>query len=187
MTAGNPQGKGIVPVLSDWQRTQPSVVRHRSSREVLRDYLVGLLVVSAECAFQPRRGIAYFLYRVDSSWRLSLLSPEEWSGRQPGPFLGECRLLDDMTWSLTPAIDLAEQPALVAALELVQQGFVTWLDAEGTLEDNLPFYVPELPYYRRLTAAGLARSLKASLAESGLEERASRSWLQTSDLPRLIG
>ncbi|MEM8564769.1 MAG: DUF2452 domain-containing protein [Pseudomonadota bacterium] len=186
MSNGNPQGKGLVPVLNDWQRMQPATIRHRSARQVLRDYFVGLLVVSAECPFQPRREVDYFLYRVADSWRLSLLSPEDWSARQPGPFLGQCRLLEDMTWSLTPAADLAEQPDLIAALDAFQQGFIQWLDAEGTLEDNLPFYVQELPYYRRLAAAALARSLKVSMAKSGLDARASRAWLQTSDLPRLI-
>ncbi|MEM8660745.1 MAG: DUF2452 domain-containing protein [Pseudomonadota bacterium] len=185
MNTSNPQGKGLVPVLTDWQGMQPAMIRRRSAQQVLRDYFVGLLVISAECAFQPRRGIVYFMYRVKDGWRLSLLSPQDWSIRQPGPLLGECQLLEDMTWSLTPAADLAEQPDLLAALEAFQQGFVEWLDNDGTLEDHLPFHVRELPYYRRLVAAGLARSLKSSMAASGLDAKSSRVWLQTSDLPRL--
>ena len=70
-------------------------------------------------------------------------------------------------------------------LEAFHQGFVAWLDRDGTLEDHLPFHVRRLPYYRRLLAAGMASSLKRSLTRSGLDNRQSREWLAVEELPRL--
>jgi hypothetical protein len=80
-----------------------------------------------------------------------------------------------------------EHPELVEALEAFHQGFLVWLDRDGTLEDHLPFYIRRLPYYRRLLAAGMASSLKQSLARSGLDARKSRDWLAAGELPALIG
>jgi hypothetical protein len=59
-----------------------------------------------------------------------------------------------MTWQLTPAEDMGEHPELLERLEAFRRGFTNWLDQEGTLEAHLPFHVRQLPYYRRLLAAG---------------------------------
>lgn len=185
--SANPQGKGLVPILEDWRGAQPSTVRARSPREVLRDYLVTSLVVAAEIRFKPRPGVQYFLYLANGGWKLSLVSPEEWRGRQPGPCLGRCVMQPDMTWQLTPVSGVGNQQELVDGLEAFREGFADWLDQEGTLEDHLPFHVRELPYYRRLLAAGMSSSLKSSLARSGLDARHSRDWLAAEDLPAMIG
>ena len=185
--SANPQGKGLVPILEDWRGTQPSMVRTRTPREVLRDYLVTSLVVAADIRFMPRPGVRYFLYLADSGWQLSLLSPDDWRSRQPGPCLGSCVLTTDMPWQLTSAEDMGEHPELLERLEAFQRGFTNWLDQEGTLEAHLPFHVRQLPYYRRLLAAGMSNSLKGSLARSGLDTRSSREWLSAGNLPALIG
>ncbi len=185
--SANPQGKGQVPVLEDWRGAQPATVWARTPRDVLRDYLVTSLVVAAEMRFKPRPGVHYFLYLTNGDWTLSLLSPEDWRNRQPGPCLGRCVMQPDMTWQLTPAPDVGEQSELVAGLEAFSKGFTDWLDRDGTLEDNLPFHVRELPYYRRLLAAGMSSSLQRSLAMSGLDTRPSRDWLVAEELPALIG
>jgi hypothetical protein len=185
--AANPQGKGLVPILEDWQGAQPSVVRRRTPREVMRDYMVSSLVVAAEIRFKPRPGVDYFLYLADRQWRLSLISPDEWGGRQPGLCLGSCVLQTDMTWHLQPAAGVGECPELVEGLEVFQSGFFAWLDRDGALEDHLPFHVRQLPYYRRLLAAGMAASLKHSLERSGLGARRSREWLSEEKMPALPG
>jgi hypothetical protein len=187
MMSANPQGKGLVPVLEDWRGSQPAAVRSRTPREVLRDYMITSLVISAEIRFKPGAGVDYYLYLAGREWRLSLVSPDEWCGRQPGPCLGRCVLQPDMTWQLTPLEDLGEHPELVEALESFQQGFFAWLDQDGNLEDNLPFHVRQLPYYRRLLGAGMSSSLKKSLERSGLDARSSRSWLSAVELPALPG
>ncbi|KZX55094.1 hypothetical protein A3709_08880 [Halioglobus sp. HI00S01] len=184
--SANPQGKGLVPVVEDWREAQPAVVSARTPREVLRDYLVTSLVVAAEIRFKPRPGIHYFLYLIQSNWTLSLLSPEDWHGHPPGPCLGRCVMQPDMTWQLTPRADINRQDELVKALSAFREGFADWLNQDGTLEDHLPFYVRELPYYRRLLAAGMSNSLQSSLAKSGLDARSSRDWLAGQELPALL-
>ena len=184
--SANPQGKGLVPVVEDWREAQPTTIKPRSPRKVLRDYLVTSLVVAAEIRFKPRPGVPYFLYLAQDGWKLSILSPEDWRGQQPGPCLGRCAMQTDMTWQLTPRPNIDKQPELVEALTAFRDGFADWLDQDGTLEDHLPFYVSELPYYRRLLAAGMSSSLRGSLARSGLEARSSRDWLIAEELPALI-
>jgi hypothetical protein len=181
---GNPQGKGLTPVLEQWRAAQPSLVRSRTPREVLADYFTTLLVLSAEFSFRPAPGVSYFLYLREGRWELSLIAPAEWGERRPGPCLGRCELLPDMSWSLETAEGLEQQPELLAALEAFRTGFAAMLDRDGNLEDSLPFYVRELPYYRRLLAAGLANTLSRSLARSGLAGRSSRRWL--AQAPRAL-
>lgn len=186
-SSGNPQGKGLVPALEQWRSTQPAQVRARTPQQVLGDYFITLLVLSAEFRFKPAPGVDYFLYYSESQWQLSLIGPEEWGQRTPGTCLGRCELLSDMTWTLELMANLEEEPELLATLEGFQEGFAALLDRDGSLEDSLPFYVRDLPYYRRLLAAGLANSLKQSLVLSGLSERDSRDWLTGDALPRLTG
>ena len=185
--SANPQGKGLVPVMEDWRAAQASAIRVRAPKEVLRDYLVTSLVVSAQIRLKPRPGVDYFLYLAGETCQLSLLSPEDWRGRQPGPCLGRCVLQADMTWQFTPAATVTEDPELCEWLEAFWQGFTDWLAQEGTLEDHLPFHVRQLPYYRRLLAAGMASSLQRSLVMSGLEGRHTRDWLSAEELPGLLG
>ena len=176
--SANPQGKGLVPVLEHWQSVQPSVVRPREPQHVLKDYLVSSLVLSADFRFQPRPGVTYFLYRGDQRWQLSMISPDQWGERSPGDCLGSCQLQPDMTWALSILPSATESPELHTAMEAFRDGFLDWLDQDGELEDHLPFYAEQLPYYARLLAAGMASSLKRSMVLSGLNARDSRDWLQ---------
>lgn len=181
----NPQGKGLTPVLEEWRGVQPARVAAKPARQVLADYFTTLLVLSAEFNFKPAPGVSYFLYLRDSQWLLSLIAPEEWRGRSPGPCLGRCELQLDMTWTLMPLEDIGEQDALVDALAAFQEGFRELLDSDSALEDSLPYYVAQLPYYRRLLAAGLANSLSQSLELAGLSGHSGKTWLEQSPLPRL--
>ncbi|MEM0953753.1 MAG: DUF2452 domain-containing protein [Pseudomonadota bacterium] len=182
---GNPQGKGLTPVLSEWQSAQPALIRQRTPRQVIGDYFTTLLVLSAEFNFKPASGVSYYLYLRDPAWKLSLIAPEEWLGRAPGPCLGRCELHPDMTWQLEPRQDAGENAELGAALDAFHNGFLDLLDRDERLEDSLPHYVSHLPYYRRLLAAGLASSLKASLELSGLTQRKGREWLKAAARPGL--
>ncbi len=181
----NPQGKGLTPVLDAWRGMQPARVRAKTPQQVLTDYFTTLLVLSAEFNFKPAPGISYFLYLRGERWILSLISPREWAGRLPGPCLGRCELQTDMTWSLTPESGIGDNAELRAALGAFQSGFIDLLDSESTLEATLPHYVAQLPYYRRLLAAGLANSLSQSLALAGLNGHSGRQWLEQAPLPRL--
>ena len=91
-TNPNPQGKGLVPVLDAWQSLQPAAVAPKSAPRLLGDYMVSLLVLSAEFSFKPVPGKPYYLYWREGDWQLSLISPVEWGLRLPGECLGECQL-----------------------------------------------------------------------------------------------
>ena len=177
---GNPQGKGLTPVLSEWRAAQPALIRRRDPGQVIGDYFTTLLVLSAEFNFKPAPGVNYYLYLQNADWKLSLIAPKEWLGREPGPCLGRCELQPDMTWRLDARKDAGEHPALAQAVDAFYEGFLTLLDRDESLEENLPHYVSHLPYYRRLLAAGLASSLKASLELSGLTQRRGREWLASA-------
>ena len=176
-TGANPQGKGLVPTLDAWHAVQPAAVSAKSPRQVLADYFTTLLILSAEFSFKPRAGVSYFLYRAPDKWLLSLVSPREWGLRPPGVYLGECELRPDMTWQLQPTAELDSEPTLVHHLQQFHDGFIALLEGAAPLEDSLPFYAAELPYYRRLLAAGLASSLSRTLQLSQLAGISGRQWL----------
>ena len=174
----NPQGKGLVPVLEAWQAAQPSAVAPKSPPRLLGDYLVSLLVLSAQFSFKPVPGRSYYLYWREGEWRLSLISPAEWVSSQPGECLGECQLGFDMTWHLVANPETDPSPELIEAIDDFARHFGDTLAAAEALEDTLPFYVRQLPFYRRLLATGLAASLKQSMTGSGQIGLSGRAWLQ---------
>lgn len=176
-TSANPQGKGLVPVMQAWRGAQPTHVKAKAPGRLLADYFTTLLILSAEFAFKPCRGVAYYLYRAESAWQLSLIGPSEWGQRLPGPCLGRCELKNDMTWRLHAVENIEDHPSLLAALEQFREAFAHLLDQAGSLEEGLPFYAQQLPYYQRLLAAGMASSLSQSIQLAGLSGRSSRHWL----------
>ena len=91
-----------------------------------------------------------------------------------------------MTWSLEVLADLAEEPALRDALAAFHRGFLELLESHQFLEEGLPYYVRNLPYYRRLLAAGLASSLAGSLKLSRLGDRGVEFWLDAAGAKPLL-
>lgn len=163
----NPQGKGMVPVLRDWEAVQPVAALVKTPDAFLRDYCISSLVLAAKFRFKPVPGKAYFLYFSGHEWMMSLIAPREWGKSQPGAFLGCCRLRADMTWEIeTSNVDEADELALEKAQDFVQ-GFVAAIGEQEGIVANLPFYVSELPYYQRLLGTALAASLQRSLPVGG--------------------
>ncbi|MEP1470411.1 MAG: DUF2452 domain-containing protein [Halieaceae bacterium] len=187
-TNPNPQGKGLVPVLDAWKSVQPEEVAPKSAPRLLADYLVSLLVLSAEFSFKPVPGNPYYLYWQHGQWQLSLISPREWGHRQPGECLGECLLGFDMTWHLVAETGLAMSEELQDEIKQFTAMFGEQLASNEPLEDTLPFYVRQLPFYRRLLATGLATSLQSSIRSGGQLGHSGRSWLQeaAADMPQLL-
>ena len=158
----NPQGKGVVPVLRDWQALRPAVSAPRGATAFLRDYCLSSLVLAAEFHFKPIVGRAYYLYAQGAAWRLSMVAPQEWGGEGIGVYFARCTLREDMTWTVEPDERLAaDSPAVQNAIAFVE-GFADTLEHSDDIADGLPVYVRELPYYRRMLASALAASLKHS-------------------------
>jgi len=178
---GNPQGKGLVPVLEHWQNARPVAVTAKPAAQILADYFTTLLVLSARFSFKPVPGTNYFLYLCEDGWRLSLISAQEWGARLPGRYVGSCQLRLDMTWQLALGENLAQDETIAAALQAFQDGFLELLSTDSPLEDKLPYYVKSLPFYPRLLASGLSSSLKQSMQLSGLCARSGQQWLQSAE------
>ena len=179
----NPQGKGQVGFLLDWHYSSPLSVVAKSPPQLLADYFTSLLVLSAAFKFKPAYEKSYFLYWIDSQWSLSLISPDEWgTPEKRESFVGTCVLHADSTWSISPSDNLSRHGAVADAIGEFYDGFVDKLQTVNPLEEELPFYEAKLPYYQRLFAAALSRSLKASLTLGGQLSIESVSWLER--LPR---
>lgn len=165
----NPQGKANLPLLSNLQAWRTATVPDRSVRDLMVDYLTGLLVLSSEFSFKPVPKRSYYLYYRQERWQLSLIGPGEWRPSRHQCFAARCRLQYDATWAIEPAADIDQRPEMVAALRAYRRGFEERLRTSQTIQSDLPHYDRTLPYYRRVLASGLASSLQASLQTLGLQ------------------
>ena len=177
----NPQGKGLVPVLQDWSSVQPQMGAAKSAVDLLRDYCFSALVLAAKFRFQPRPGNHYFLYSGDCDWILSLVAPREWGKRAPGDFVATCHLDCDMTWRLEFA-GLDRNSETFNRLRAFIGGFAETVARQEAPEQELPFYVADLPYHQRMLATGLSVSLRHSLRKMGPTalQRVARAALETA-------
>lgn len=150
---------------------QPAVLAPKTAADFLRDYCVSSLVLAADFRFKPVVGKIYYLYATAHGWNLSLIAPHEWGERKAGEFLASCQLRVDMTWTMDAA-DLAHQPEALAQARQFIQGFMDTLAEQDDITGNLPFFVQEMPYYRRMLATALSASLKHTLPPTGNDMQA---------------
>jgi hypothetical protein len=176
----NPQGKGVTALLQDWQQFQPEVAASLSVPKLLAEYFSSLLVLSAHFRFKPVRGRDYYLYYCRGQWQLSLIEPEQWSEQQRGLYFGCCQLQNDMTWTIEVIANLDQYRDLQLALQTFQQQLASHLDNDSPIANTLPFYVEALPFYARLCATGLAKSLSLSFDKLGMLEQPARQWLSAA-------
>jgi hypothetical protein len=175
----NPQGKGLVPVVNLWHTFQPVTIEKKSTGQLFAEYFTSLLVLFAEFHFKPVQGAIYFLYLKKQRWMLSLIEPERWSRERRGEYFGSCQLQEDMTWSINREDEESSHPNIDEALNEFYYQIVSHLDSEKPLIDILPFYLDELPYYRRMAATGLARSMRYSFGEHALLHKPSNNVLSS--------
>ena len=173
--AGNPDGKGSIGLLADWDRSEPRDVVAKPERQVLAEFFTSMLVLSASFRYQPVAGNQNYLYWIDGEWSLSLIAPEEWSDERRDGFVGTCVLQRDMTWTIVPSDRIGKSNAVSDALGNFFDGFAMMMNTDLTLEETLPSYVARLPYYQRLLASALSRSMRVTLA---LGEQTARSCRQ---------
>lgn len=184
----NPQGKGLVPVLDDWQASRPTQLAPKPIGQWLLDWFASVVVLSSTFSFKPAVGQRYFLYWWRESWKLSLVSPEEWGSRPVGDCLGECRMNPDMTWTIQAAEGLDAKPELLQALQGMVEGFLCELEDDAALEERLPGYRRDLPYYQRMLATALGKSLRASAENQAMLVAPAAQLLETgsTDLLRRL-
>jgi hypothetical protein len=175
---GNPEGKGASDFLSDWNSTQPRGVVAKTERQVLAELFTSMLVLSAAFKYRPVPGRRNYLYWIDGEWSLSLIAPNQWSDKRRSGFAGTCVLQADMTWTITPSDRVDGRGPVRDAMRRFYSGFADMLDTDFTLEEVLPFHVPELPYYQRLHANALSRSLFAAVMRGDRAGRSGRAWMR---------
>jgi hypothetical protein len=173
---GNPEGKGAHAFLADWQATTPRGVVAKPQHQVLAELFTSMLVLSATFKYQPVPGASNYLYWTGGQWSLSLIAPWEWSDKRRAGFVGTCMLQPDMTWTIEPSDRLLDDNPVAGAIRRFFQGFVRMLDTDLTLEEILPTYVARLPYYQRLHASAMSRSLHASVTRGGQALIRCRDW-----------
>ena len=182
-TDGNPEGKGLNGFLLDWYQSEPRGVVAKPRRQVLAELFTSMLVLSATFKYRPVVGAANYLYWINGEWCLSLIAPDEWSQERRAGFAGACVLQRDMTWTIAPSDLLAEDNSMSNAIGRFYDAFAETLDTELTLEEILPFYARRMPYYQRLYASALSRSVRAAVTLGDQASSSCRQWHML--LPRL--
>ena len=176
-TGGNPEGKGLNGFLLDVHRSAPRGVVAKPRRQVLAELFTSMLVLSSHFKFRPAVGVRNYLYWIDGEWSLSLIAPDEWSPERQAGFVATCILQRDMTWTVDPSAQLGEPGSDIAnAVGQFFDGFAAMLDTDLTLEEVLPYHVRELPYYQRLHAYALSRSVTAAMTLGDQLETPCRDW-----------
>ena len=173
---GNPEGKGLNGFLLDWHQSKPTGVVAKPPRQLLAEFFTSMLVLSAAFKYRPAVGTANYLYWINDEWSLSLIAPAEWSAERRAAFAGACVLQRDMTWTITPSDLLAESNAVSDAIGRFYDAFAETLNTDLTLEEILPFYVRRLPYYQRLFACALSRSIRTAVTLGDQASISCRKW-----------
>ena len=173
---GNPEGKGLNGFLLDWYQSEPTSVVAKPRRQLLAEFFTSMLVLSAAFKYRPAVGTVNYLYWINDEWSLSLIAPAEWSAERQAAFAGACVLQRDMTWTITPSDLLADSNAVSDAIGRFYDAFAETLNTDLTLEEILPFYVRRLPYYQRLFASALSRSMRTAVTLSDQASTNCRRW-----------
>lgn len=179
----NLEGKGLNGFLLDWYQTEPRGVNAKPRRQVLAEFFTSMLVLSAKFKYRPAAGVENYLYWIKGEWMLSLVAPHEWSDEKRTGFAGTCVLQRDMTWTIAPSDLVGEENPVSDAIRRFYDAFAETLDADVTLEEILPFYVGKMPYYQRVFANALSRSIRGTVTLGEQRSLKCKDW-QTL-LPRL--
>ena len=173
---GNPEGKGLNGFLLDWYQSEPTGVVAKPRRQLLAEFFTSMLVLSATFKYRPAVGTVNYLYWINNEWSLSLIAPAKWSTERQAAFAGTCVLQRDMTWTITPSDLLADRNAVSDAIGRFYDAFAEMLNTDLTLEEILPFYVRRLPYYQRLFASALSRSMRTAVTLGDHASNNCRQW-----------
>lgn len=176
-TDGNPEGKGVNGILRDWRHSEPRGLVAKPPRQILAEFFTSMLVLSARFKFRPAVGVKYYLYWINDEWSLSLIAPDEWSVERRAGFAGTCVLQRDMTWTIAPSEHLAENNPVSVAIARFYDAFLGKLATDLALEEVMPFYVGGLPYFQRMYAGALSRSLRSAISLGGQAATSCRQWL----------
>ncbi|HTQ99493.1 MAG TPA: DUF2452 domain-containing protein [Candidatus Acidoferrum sp.] len=165
----NPQGKGLVPVLQGVQQhAQRLAVPPKPLQQIEMELFTSLFVLQSEIRFNPVVGRAYWLYRRDDGYRLSLVAPDEWHRPLAQCYIGRCELQTDRTWTLELSAEASADESFMAMIERQRAMLHAALEAAERVEDVLPVFAPALNYHGRILAFILGKSLRSSMQLAGI-------------------
>ncbi len=171
----NPQGKGLVPVLAALTEAgglSQVPVLPKSISQIANELFTSMFVLESRFSFKPVPQRSYWLYRdpLDSQGRfsLSLLSPEQWSTTVYGQVIGHCVLQADLTWTLELSDEAAADNEMMAYIAERRRRFGQELAEAEQVDDLLPVFQHNLPFYQRVFASALAGSLSRSMQQAGI-------------------
>lgn len=183
----NPDGKGVSGVMLDLYASTPRGVVAKPRAQLLAEYFTSMLVLSATFKYKPAVGTDNYLYYLDNEWTLSLVAPDQWSDHHRNGFVGTCVLQPDRTWTIDPSPDLAQRRTVGAAIAQFYEAFSHSLATDLPLEELLPFAATHMPYFQRIGANALSRSIRDAAALGGQQETPAREWrLRLPDVDRLL-
>lgn len=160
----NPQGKGTDLLVNHWYpKFGP---KRKNLSEIITDYYCSLLVLSARMPFKPVIGQDYYLYIWHEELRISLIEPEKLAGKTHIDFICGCHLQPDLTWALNVNPDVELTEGAKQYLATFTDGITEHLNSDKLLVELFPTYAAHLPYYARLFASGLSKSLTQSLPKN---------------------
>jgi len=158
----NPQGKASLTLLNDLNNFSAVEVKRKDVPRWLTDFFTSILVLSAKFSFKPVINKNYYMYFDNGQWKLSLIEPHAWT-KCPYEFFAACQLHKDKSWSIAPADDWEKNNNLRDSINKMREEFFDVLNTDNPIVDTLPYYAGHLPYYQRVAANGLAKSLALSL------------------------
>lgn len=166
----NPQGKGQVPVLAALTEHQQTAAAlpPKHIEQVSVELFTSLFVLESDFNFKPVPGKDYWLYQKEGRFWLSPVPPQEWHPTVYGRYIGECRLQEDMSWTLLLADEVANDTAFMRYLEDKRERFERDLEEADSLDDALPVHESRFPFYQRAFAYALAHSLGTSMEHAGI-------------------
>lgn len=151
-----------------FERRALAVAPAKSITRISDELFTSLFVLNSEFKFAPVVEKAYWLYRQKQRYRLSPVAPQEWGDDRFGDFIGECTLHDDMVWSLALSQSCLDDRAFMQWLEAQKTAFEKQLKTAARLDQALPGYQSQLPYYQRAYCSALSFSLYSSMQQAGI-------------------
>ena len=137
-------------------------------QQVSAELFTSLFILESRFGFKPVVGRSYWLYCRKGVFELSLLAPEQWSKLVYGQYIGGCELHVDLTWTLTLSEAALADDLLMQSIEKRRNEFEQELQDATAVDDLLPVFKAELPFYQRVFASALAGSLGASMQSAGI-------------------
>ncbi len=168
--APNPQGKGLVPVLAALSAANyQSTALPKQVEQIASELFTSMFVLESSFGFKPVQGKAYWLYRANNRYKLSLLSPQQWSAAVFGDVIGQCVLHEDLTWTLELSDEAVNDAEFMAYIAERRRLFGEELQGADSVDDLLPVFQESLPFYQRVFASAMAGSLGRSMQLSGIK------------------